>query len=104
MAARPPTRSLPALTPAPRTPFTPAWAPLNISTLLGTLQGHWGLQAGSLQRRVPQLQWGINTCGGGGESRVGWEAPVAVRPPLWGGLSFHLHGVEGGGLKLADTK
>lgn len=57
-------------------PQTPAWVPLCIRTLLGALQGRWGLQAGgALRGRVPQLRGGI-TCGGGwgGESRAGWEA------------------------------
>lgn len=78
----------PFLLPTPQ-PHTQPQAPLCVSTLLSALWGRQGLQAGrALQWWVPQLWWGINTCGVAGRTKM------AARP-LWqdphpGGLELLL--------------
>lgn len=80
MAARPP--------PPPPSPDScaqhPAWVPLCIRTLLGALQGRWGLQAGgALWGRVPQLRGGL-TCGRG---RAGLAGRPSDRDSALGSVS-----------------
>lgn len=88
MAARPP--------PHPPRPDScaqhPAWVPLCIRTLLGALQGRWGLQAGrALRGRVPQLRGGL-TCG---RERAGLAGRPSDRDSTLG-VCFFRRGMRGG--------